>query len=388
MTPNRIGIAMAFDEPKPGFLSRYRYVLLAVIVLSLAGWMFYRSSQPTPVGVIEAQQGPAERVLAISGRTRPQVTVTIVPKAPGQILRLAKEEGETVRAGEVLVQLESDAPRAAVDEVASKITLQQRAVAEAERSFRRIEQLRMQGLATVKEYDTAKFELDQAKVSLEGLSATRREVAARLRDNTIVAPVGGVVLARPVDAGQVVSAQTVIYEIAPLADVEIEADVDERYLPEIRVGLKADIQVAGQPKPLPATLYYVSPKVDPRTGGAKVRLRLDDSVAGLRSGLTADVNIIIERRNDAVTVSRSAILGRDQSARVLVVNEGRVAAQAVQFLEWPSERVIVLAGLRGGQQIVASPRPDLIGQKVVPTKDLAAVPAGARPRGSDARKAL
>jgi RND family efflux transporter MFP subunit len=351
-------------------------------------FIVFRNSQPTPVGVIEARQGPAERVLAISGRTRPQVTVNIVPKSPGQIVRLTKEEGDSVKEGEVIAQLDSEAPRAAVDEVLSKITLQQRAVAEAERNFRRLEQLRAQGLATVKEFDSAKFELDQAKVSLEGLAATRREVASRLRDNTIVSPVSGVVLSRPIDPGQVVGAATVIYEIAPLSDVEVQADVDERYLPEIREGLKADILVTGQPKPISATLYYVSPKVDPRTGGARVKLKLDQQIEGLRSGLTADVNIIVERRESAVTVSRSAILGREGEARVLVVTDGRVVPQPVSFMEWPSERVIVLAGLQPGQQVLASPRPDLIGERVIPTTDFSTIPVGERPRGSEARKSL
>lgn len=379
---------MAFDEPERSFLSRHRYLVLGVLAVALGALFAYRSSRPTPVGVVEAAAGPAERVLAVSGRTRPQVTVTIVPKSAGQIVSLAKDEGETVRAGELLVQLEADAPRAALDEVGSKITLQQRAVAEAERSFKRIEQLRQQGLATVKEFDAAKFELDQARLSLEGLAASRREVASRLRDNSIIAPVSGVVLARPVDRGQVVSAQTVIYEIAPLADVEIEADIDERYLPEVREGMKADILVAGRSAPIAATLYYVSPKVDPRTGGAKVRLRLDDKVDGLRSGLTADVNLIIERRAQAVTVPRSAILGRGEGARVLTVKDEIVTEQAIRFLEWPSDRVIVLEGLTGGQLLLASPRTELIGENVLPTRDLAGLPAGERPRGSDARKAM
>lgn len=379
---------MAFDEPERSVFSRYRYLVLGVIVVALGVLFAYRASRPTPVGVVEAAAGPAERVLAVSGRTRPQVTVTIVPKSAGQIVSLSKDEGETVKAGELLVQLEADAPRAALDEVGSKITLQQRAVAEAERSFKRFEQLRQQGLATVKEFDAAKFELDQARLALDGLAASRREVASRLRDNSILAPVSGVVLARPVDRGQVVSAQTVIYEIAPLADVEIEADIDERYLPEIREGMKADILVAGRAAPLRATLYYVSPKVDPRTGGAKVRLRLDDKIDGLRSGLTADVNLVIERREQAVTVPRSAILGRGPGARVLTVNNDVVTEQTIRFLEWPSDRVIVLEGLSGGQLLLASPRADLIGKNVLPTRDLAALPAGERPRGSDARKAL
>jgi len=379
---------MAFDQPRPGFFTRYRYWILAVGAVALIGGYLFRASRPTPVLTTELVSGPAERVLAVSGRTRPQVTVSVAPKTAGQIVKLTKQEGDAVRAGEVLVQLEADAPRAALDEAAAKIVLQQRAVAEAERSYRRIEQLRAQGLATVKEFDTAKFEVDQARLTLASLEATRREVSARLRDNTLTAPVSGVVLARPVDTGQVVSAQTVIYETAPLADVEVEADVDEQYLTEVRTGQTADVVIAGVAKPISATLYYVSTKVDQRTGGAKIRLRLSEQPAGLRAGLTADVNLIVERREAALTLPRSAILGRGRDAKVLLVDNGRVAERPVQFLDWPSERVIVLQGLQGTEQLLASPRLDLIGERVVVANDPSAVPAIERPRGSDARKVL
>jgi RND family efflux transporter MFP subunit len=379
---------MAFDEEKPGFLTRFRYPLLAVLVVGFAGYYFYRSSQPLPVGVVEAREGPAERVLAVSGRTRPQVTVTVAPKIPGQILRLTKAEGDSVVAGELLVELEASAPRAALDEAAARITLQQRAVAETERNYSRIEQLKQQGLATIKEFDDARFALDQARLELRSLEATRREVAARLRDSSLRAPVTGVVLARPVDPGQVVGAQSVIYEIAPLSDVEIEADIDEQYLADIAVGQQAEVKIAGQDSVVKARLYYVSPKVDPRTGGAKVRLELAEQPAGLRSGLTADVNLIIERREQALTVARSAILGRDGTGRVLRVRNGEVEVSPIEFIEWPSERVIVLSGVAAGEQLLASPRPDLVGERVLPTTDLASLPAGQRPRGSEARKAL
>ena len=380
---------MAFDTAEnSGFWARYKLYVLAALALVAGLWFWQRSSRPTPVVVVQAKAGPAERVLAITGRTRPQVTVTILPKVSGQIVRLTREEGETVRAGEVLVQFDADAPRAAVDEVEQQVASKQRARAEAQRNFERIEQLKERGLATLKEFDQAKFELDQAQVELQRIAASRREVTARLRDNTLVAPVSGVVLSRPVDVGQVVSTSSVIYEIAPLSDVEVEADVDEQFLAEVHEGLKADVLVAGRARPIPATLYYVSPKVDPRTGGAKVRLRLDEEVDGLRSGLTADVNLVVERRDTAITVARSAILGRDQTARVQLVRDGVVEEKKVQFLEWPSERVIVLAGLDAGATLVSQPRPDLVGQKVAPTTDASAVRRGERPRGSDARKAM
>ena len=380
---------MAFDTAEnSGFWARYKLYVLAALALVAGLWFWQRSTRPTPVVVVQAKAGPAERVLAITGRTRPQVTVTILPKVSGQIVRLTREEGETVRAGEVLVQFDADAPRAAVDEVEQQVASKQRARAEAQRNFERIEQLKERGLATLKEFDQARFELDQAQVELQRIAASRREVTARLRDNTLVAPVTGVVLSRPVDVGQVVSTSSVIYEIAPLSDVEVEADVDEQFLAEVHEGLKADVLVAGRARPIPATLYYVSPKVDPRTGGAKVRLRLDEEVDGLRSGLTADVNLVVERRDTAITVARSAILGRDQTARVQLVRDGVVEEKKVQFLEWPSERVIVLAGLDAGATLVSQPRPDLVGQKVAPTTDASAVRRGERPRGSDARKAM
>jgi HlyD family secretion protein len=380
---------MAFDtSDQTGLFSRYRWYIVGAVALALAVFAWQRATRPTPVGVVEVTAGPAERILAITGRTRPQVTVNIVPKAGGQILRLTKEEGESVQAGELLVQLDAEAPRAAVDEADSKIAAQTRALAEARRNFERASQLKDRGLATLKEFDTARFDLDQAQSELVRLQATRREVGARLRDNTITSPVAGVVLSRPVDTGQVVTTNSVIYEIAPLADVEVEADVDEQFLAEIREGLKADVLVAGRGDALPATLTYVSPKVDPRTGGAKVRLRFDERVDGLRSGLTADVNLIIERRPEAITVARSAILGRDRSARVLLVEDGRVVEKQVSFIEWPSERVIVTAGLEPGQKLLAQPRADLVGEHVAPTTNLASLPRGQSPRGSEARRAL
>jgi RND family efflux transporter MFP subunit len=380
---------MAFDTAEnTGLWARYKLYVLAAVAIAAAAWFWQRSNRPMPVAVVQAKAGPAERVLAITGRTRPQVTVTIVPKVAGQIVRLTKEEGQAVRAGELLVQLDAEAPRAAVDEVDQQVASKQRARAEAQRSYDRIAQLKERGLATLKEFDQAKFDLDQAQVELQRVAATRREASARLRDSTLVAPVAGVVLSRPVDVGQVVSASSVIYEIAPLADVEVEADVDEQFLSEVREGLKADVIVPGRPRAIPATLYYVSPKVDPRTGGAKVRLRLDERVEGLRSGLTADVNLVVERRDAAITVARSAILGRDRTARVQLVRNGVVEEKPVQFLEWPSERVIVLAGLDAGATLLSQPRPDLVGQRVAPTTDPGALPRGQRPRGSDARKAM
>lgn len=369
---------------------RIRWALGAVAVLAVGAFAYQRYTRPIEVQVVETRQGAAQRVLAITGRTRPQVTVNVVPRVSGQIVRLTKEEGESVKAGELLVQLDADVAKASLDQADSAVGAQQRAVVEAERNFDRMVQLRERGLTTQQDYDQAKFDLDQARAEQARLLATRRESAARLSESTILAPVSGVVLSRPVDRGQVVSTQSTIYELAPLAGVEVEADIDEQFLAEIEPGMRADVLVAGRDEKLAATLYYVSPKVDPRTGGAKVRLRLDKQVDGLRAGVTTDVNLIVEELDDAVTVARSAILGRDAQARVLVINGGRVEQRGIRFVDWPSEKVIIEQGLAPGEKLVAQPRADLIGKKVAgivrPARDGSL--ADAAPAGAGARRAL
>ena len=360
---------MLATEPQT-FLARYRWWLaLAISLLVAALWYLY-TQQPQSLAVVSVSAGPTERVLAITGRTRPRVTVRIVPKVAGELIELTKQEGERVQAGELLARLDAPALQASLDQAAAALAAQRSRLAETERTLARQTELRTRGLTTLKEFDAATFEREQAAAELRRLTAGRREAAAKLSDSSIDAPVSGVVLARPVDPGQVVTSQSVIYELAPLTDIEIETEVDERYLPEIVPGLKADVLIAGRGQPLTATVYYSASKVDPRSGFATVRLKLDatgpDMPLSLRSGVTADVNIIVERLNHAVTIPRSAMLGREQQARVLIVSAGVVAEQRVQFVEWPSDRVIVTAGLSAGDVVLAQPRVDLIGQRVRP----------------------
>ncbi|HEU4529669.1 MAG TPA: efflux RND transporter periplasmic adaptor subunit, partial [Steroidobacteraceae bacterium] len=256
-------------------------LLFAAAALAAAVFLAWRLLRPAEVTVVAVAEQRAERILAITGRTRPKVTVTVLPKVAGQVLSLSKEEGDVVAKGELLVQLDSDAPQAAVEQARSAVASQERVLAQAERDYERALSLQSRGLVTLKDFEDARFTLDQARVELERVRATQREISARLGDTRIAAPVSGVVLTRPVDVGQVVDTQSVIYEIAPLKDVEIEAEVDEQFLSEIREGLRAQIGVPGRSRPVAARLSYISPKVDPRIGGAKVRLQFDEPMDDL-----------------------------------------------------------------------------------------------------------
>jgi HlyD family secretion protein len=97
--------------------------------------------------------------------------------------------------------------------------------------------------------------------------------------------------------------------------------------------------------------------VDPATGAREVRLRIADPLPGAASGLTVSVNIVVDRKEAAISIPRSAILQPDGDPHVrTVAADGRVADRPIRFIDWPAASVIVTRGLDPGMRILADPK--------------------------------
>jgi RND family efflux transporter MFP subunit len=165
-----------------------------------------------------------------------------------------------------------------------------------------------------------------------------------------------VVLERPVDLGQTVSTETVLYRIADLQAPEVTAEVDEIYAATLRPGTSALVQLAGRSERLAAKVVHIEPRVDEASGGRDVRLRFDAPLDSAPAGETVAVNLLVERRAGAISVPRSAILAPDSNPRVRIVDaEGRVREQAIRFDDWPADKVIVTQGLAPGERLMLDP---------------------------------
>ncbi|WP_211276796.1 phage tail tube protein [Erythrobacter tepidarius] len=124
----------------------------------------------------------------------------------------------------------------------------------------------------------------------------------------------------------------------------------------------------GQDGPANARLQLVAQgeeRVDPATGARDVRLSLADAAVDAPSGLTVTVNLVIEQRESAISVPRSAIIQSGGEARVRVVPaDGIVIERAISFVDWPAESVIVTSGLQAGEHILADPDTAQPGEQV------------------------
>jgi RND family efflux transporter MFP subunit len=198
--------------------------------------------------------------------------------------------------------------------------------------------------------------VEDAQGEVDRLTALVDQSQSLLDEFTVRAPFTGTVLSRGADPGQVVSSSTTLFLFAELSSLRGEASVDEVYASEVRRGLTVKARPAGHIATLDGQVIYVSPRVDASTGGRLVRVDLPDAGRlGLPVGLTVTLNIIVEERPEAITLPRAALVDGEEPA-VFVMVDGKAEQRAVQYVDWPSDRLIVTSGLAAGDVLIADSR--------------------------------
>ncbi len=337
-------------------------VALAIIVLAGAGYWLLVPREKT-VAAVEIKAAAAERILAVNGRIRPRLQVDIRPTLGGALIALPFDVGDRVTAGQILAKIDDAPEAAAIVEAQASVATQQATLAQARRELARFVALGQ---------FASRREVEQRRLSVvEGERELRRRQAgvaqaAELRERRVLrAPFAGVILERPVDPGQAVGLESVIYRLADLSSPEVNIEVDEVYAAEIQPGMQATLTMPGQAGPIKAVVLHVEPRVDPATGARAVRLGLSGAAIDPPSGLTVTVNLLIERRENAISIPRSAVIETGNAAKVRVVGkDGVVTERVISFIDWPAESVIVTGGLKPGERVLIEPDLAQPGEKV------------------------
>ncbi len=351
---------MSFSK-KQGFITAVAMIILAAVGYGL---LVPRERQ---VDSIKVEFAPAERILAVNGRIRPRLQVDIRPTLGGELIALPFDVGDHVTAGQILARIDDAPETAAIAEAEASVQTQQATVAQARRDLARFEALGQ--FATKREVEQRRLAVVEGERELKRRRASVVQ-ARELRDRRVLrAPFSGVIMERPVDPGQTVGIDSILYRLADLSRPEVTVEVDEIYATEIRPGMEARVSLPGQKRQIGAIVVHVEPRVDPATGARDVRLSLKDEAIDAPSGLTVTVNLLIEKQNRAISVPRSAIIQSGNEAKVRIVGRDDVVSdRPINFVDWPAEKVIVTSGIRPGEHILADPQAAQPGEKVKAAK--------------------
>ena len=327
---------------------RWLWGVAGLLVLAVGGlvWSQVWMARPTVVTVEIATLAPVTRVLAVNGRIAAVRSVDVRSVVSGTLAQLPVAEGDMVEADQILAQLDAGAQTAAVRQAmaaldAALVTQQQ--VSEA---YDRAVVLGDNVARTVLEADA--FALRSAAQEVARLTALLDQAQIVLGTYTIRAPVAGTVLELDAEAGQIVGPSARLLTLADLTELVVEADVDEAYATQIAVNLPAIVQLAGESTTREGHVSFVSNRVDEATGGLAIKIAFDSPVSA-PIGLTVATNIIVEQREAALTVQRTALLNGDG---VFVVSDDVAELRPVTVVDWPAARLIVTGGLEAGEAVI------------------------------------
>lgn len=335
--------------PKPAAKRRlWIWGAAGLLGLALAGfvWSQFWMVRPTPVTVEIAALAPVTRVLAVNGRIAAVRSVDVRSVMSGNLVELLVAEGDVVDKNQILAQVDAAGQNATVRQAMAALDAALVAQQQSTEIYERA--VALGSNIPRSELEANAHAVQSAAREVARLTAALDQAQIVLEDFTIRAPVAGTVLALDAEEGQIVGPTSRLLTLADLSEILVEADVDEAYATQIAVGQPAVLQMAGNTGTLPGHVNFVSNRVDEATGGLAIKISIDAPIAA-PVGLTVTTNVVVDWRDAALTVPRTALVNGDA---VFVVKDGMAQLQPVQVVEWPAARLIAMAGLEEGNAVI------------------------------------
>lgn len=332
-----------------------------------------------------------ETLVTSPGQVDPKVKVNISAHIVGKIEKLYFVEGQTVKRGQKLVELEKPLYIAQVDrlraELASRRVEVQRSraqLATAQNAYDRAQNLNRQGIQAQELFEQARLGLDNARAGVAAAEQGVMQAEAGLRSasedlsrTTIHSPIDGKVVQLNAHEGEVVVTGTmnnpgsVIAVIADLSEILVEAEVGETEVVGVQIGQSAKIKIDAIPdKEYQGRVAEIGSSAAVRQGaGAGIRyftvkVAIENPDERLRPGMTSSVSIVTNQAQNAVAVPIQCVVERSKNEEdadavkqkfVFLVQEGKAKQVAVTTGISDATHVAIVSGVKAGDSLVSGP---------------------------------
>jgi membrane fusion protein (multidrug efflux system) len=339
--------------------SEFATVGLVLVALALAGgaawWAASGSSTSAQQKGAVAQKGkgaggiPVEVAVARAittttdipavGSLRSDENVKIAPELAGRIAAIGFQEGEPVKAGDVIVKLDDALAQAEVADAEARFNL-------AKANFDRAETLS-------KTRNIAERAHDEARANFETARAAVELARVRLSKHTITAPFSGIVGVRALSTGAFVPAGTTLVNLEKIDVLKVDFKIPEIFLADVRVGQTIDVSVDALPRrTFPGEIYAIDPLVDVNGRALQVRARLKNPDLVLRPGLFTRIIVKGQKEREVVLVPESAIVPRGGETFVYRVEDGKAVETKINLGNRREGQVEIIDGLPRGATVV------------------------------------
>ena len=307
----------------------FKYILMALVAVIFIGTFvfLYIKSQPQPEVYDEftLQRMDIRKTTVVTGKIEPRNEVNVKPQISGIITEILKEAGETVQEGEVIAKVKVIPDMGSLSAAQSRLRLAEINRKQAQTDYDREKTLFDKGLVAADEYDKitqalrqAREEVDAAQDNLEvvrdGVSKSNASASSTLIRSTIT----GLILDIPVKVGNSVilantfNDGTTIATVANMNDLIFRGNIDETEVGRLSTGMTMKITIGAlQDLKFDARLEYIAPKATDQNGAnqfeIKAAVNLPSNATNIRSGYSANAEIVLAEVKNVLAVQESAI---------------------------------------------------------------------------------
>jgi membrane fusion protein (multidrug efflux system) len=296
--------------------------------------------EAVPVEVAKAGRHPIAASYSGTANLEAPGEAMVVAKTSGVMVQLLAEEGDQVKAGQVLARIDGDRVRL---EAQKQLTM----VRKLENNYRRSQELAEKKLVSVEASEQIRFDLESARASYE-------LAKLELSYTDIITPISGVVAQRMVKPGNLISLNAPVFRIVNNSHLEGVLNAPERELVRLKAGLPVRMAVDAVPgKLFEGSIDRVSPVMDAGSGTFRV-VSVFDNAPELRPGMFGRIEVVYDQRADALTVPRVALLEDEGEPALFVVRGNKAHRVPVKLGFSNGEIAEIVSGVKEGDLVITA----------------------------------
>lgn len=334
------------ESPKGGAVRKLIVVLVILLAVGAAIWKIRKNTEeqalqsqkllaaadrPVPVQTVLVQQKTMPIYLTQLGTVTAYNTVTIKSRVDGQLMAVNVREGQRVRKGDLLVEIDPKPYQAALEQAQGQLVKDQANAANAQAEAARYTALLQAGVVSKEAQQAQISTAGQAQGSIDADKATIEAARVNLGYTKITSPIDGVVGLRQVDPGNIVHATdtTGLLVVTQLQPIAVIFTIPEDHLPEVlkltRNGQKLAVEAYDRSDSThlaSGTLLTVDNQIDPTTGTVKAKAIFNNEDGALFPNQFVNIRLILQERPNAIVIPAAALQTGSQGTFVFVVKPG------------------------------------------------------------------
>lgn len=374
----------------PARMGRHRKLLYwvgALLLVVLTGFLYFQgvfspAVQVEVFSVAKIYPSQAFTLLNASGYVVAQRKAAVASKVTGRLISLSVEEGSRVKKNEVIARMENEDALASRDQAEANLNVayhnleQVRAeLQDATLSFNRYKDLLDKGFVAKADYDASEARYKKAIAAVAAAEAAVKANAAALQGAKVMieyslirAPFDAVVLTKNADIGDIVTpigasanAKAAVVTIADMSSLQVEADVSESNLRQIKVGQPCEIQLDALPDlRFRGVIHMIVPTADRSKATVMVKVRFIDNDQRILPEMSAKVAFLSrptkpEEQKPLTALNPAALLTRNGKKAVFLIKGDQAVETPVTPGEQIGDMIEVLSGVNAGDKIVLKP---------------------------------